>query len=266
MKESSWQKEEAVDLFETSIKSTTSMQSLVYNTYFHRVCSSYVRPNQKVLDLGCGPGLTSQYLHDHGCQVVACDISREMLRRVDINKGNRTIETRLGSAFDLPAVAGEFDAVVSRMCIPHFPNWPDILHEVSRVLNRGGYFIYSFNNSEHYRRAKALYRVDREALGVTDERRYPEYYYAHVSCRKLKGIAASAGLTVSRIIPVNLFSDNAIYCGALGRDKYLEMRKSLDNMLKRESVRDFILWFEENVVSHLPPDETYSNITILRKG
>ena len=99
----------------------------------------------RALDLGCGGGHVSFALAPLAAEVIAYDLSTEMLdavRSTALRRGLPNIETVCGPAETLPFGDGEFDLVVSRFSAHH---WRDVargLAEARRVLQRGGVAIF----------------------------------------------------------------------------------------------------------------------------
>ncbi len=99
------------------------------------------RPEARVLDLGCGAGHVSFQVAALAGEVVAYDLSAEMLAVVAQSAAERglgNIATEEGQAESLPFADGEFDFVFSRYSTHH---WRDVglaLREVRRVLKPGG--------------------------------------------------------------------------------------------------------------------------------
>jgi SAM-dependent methyltransferase len=95
----------------------------------------------RVLDLGCGAGHVSFHVAPHVREVVAYDLSSEMLdvvARAAAERGIDNIVTKQGVAEHLPFDNSSFDYVFSRYSAHH---WRDIdagLRETARVLRRGG--------------------------------------------------------------------------------------------------------------------------------
>ncbi|AML59833.1 SAM-dependent methyltransferase YafE [Serratia rubidaea] len=98
-------------------------------------------PQARVLDLGCGAGHASFTAAAQVAQVVAYDLSAQMLAVVAQAahaRGLDNIQTQQGMAETLPFADGEFDLVISRYSAHH---WHDVglaLREVKRVLKPGG--------------------------------------------------------------------------------------------------------------------------------
>lgn len=96
---------------------------------------------KKVLDIGCGTGRSIGDLKKIGAEVVAADISEEMLKRA--KKKFSDIETVLADICDLPFENESFDAVIAMFLIVHLRNLDEAFSEVYRVIKPGGVFILS---------------------------------------------------------------------------------------------------------------------------
>jgi len=94
----------------------------------------------KALDLGCGPGHVSFAAAPHVGELVAYDVSAEMLKIVSATaaaKSIANIRTRQGPVERLPFVDGAFDCVLSRFSAHHW-DFSTGLREASRVTRAGG--------------------------------------------------------------------------------------------------------------------------------
>ncbi len=95
----------------------------------------------RLLDLGCGAGHVSFHCAPLVKQVVAYDLSQQMLDVVASaarERGLGNVDTQLGPAERLPFVDGEFDYVFSRYSAHHWSDFGLALREVRRVLKPGG--------------------------------------------------------------------------------------------------------------------------------
>jgi ubiquinone/menaquinone biosynthesis C-methylase UbiE len=64
-----------------------------------------------------------------------------MLRRFSVKTVDRNIGLRRSDGFNAPACNNEFDAVIPRIFMQHFPRWIDILREQARVSKRGDHLL-----------------------------------------------------------------------------------------------------------------------------
>jgi SAM-dependent methyltransferase len=99
----------------------------------------------RVLDLGCGGGHVSFHIAPHASQVVAYDMSVDMLNAVShmaADKGLRNIVTRQGVAETLPFPDKSFDMVASRFTAHHWQDFAAGLREARRVLKDNGLAVF----------------------------------------------------------------------------------------------------------------------------
>ncbi|MDB5395436.1 MAG: SAM-dependent methyltransferase, partial [Rhodospirillales bacterium] len=102
-------------------------------------------PTARILDLGCGGGHVSFHMAPYAGQLVAYDMSIDMLNAVSrtaADKGLRNIITRQGVAEKLPFPDRTFDMVVSRFTAHHWQDFAAGLREARRVLTNGGQAVF----------------------------------------------------------------------------------------------------------------------------
>jgi ubiquinone/menaquinone biosynthesis C-methylase UbiE len=107
---------------------------------------SFLRPDMRILEFGCGTGTTA--IHHAPCvqQVDAIDISENML---EIGRGKAraagvdNITFTLGTLADFNAEEASFDAVLGLNVIHLLPDRQAALAEVARILKPGGIFVSS---------------------------------------------------------------------------------------------------------------------------
>jgi SAM-dependent methyltransferase len=98
-------------------------------------------PEARVLDLGCGGGHVTFHVAPHVREVVAYDLSPEMLDvvgRAATGRGLGNVTTKQGVVESLPFDAGSFDLVLSRFSAHHWRDFEAGLREAARVLKPGG--------------------------------------------------------------------------------------------------------------------------------
>ena len=98
-----------------------------------------------MLDIGCGGGATLKRLlkRSEGAKVYGIDISEESVakaRRVNAKVLDKQVFVTQGSAEKLPYEDGKFDLVTAVETVYFWPNLPDCLKEVKRVMKPGGRF------------------------------------------------------------------------------------------------------------------------------
>ena len=104
---------------------------------------------ERILDLGCGEGYNARILARQGAKVVGIDASREMIRlaREKEREEPLGIEYHVADAARLSMFAhSSFDIVVAFMSLMDIPDLDGDLREVSRVLKKGGRFLFSITH------------------------------------------------------------------------------------------------------------------------
>lgn len=99
----------------------------------------------RVLDLGCGAGHVSFQVAPLAGEVVAYDLSPDMLAVVADTaaaRGLGNVTTQQGAAERLPFADASFDAVFSRYSAHHWSDLAQALREVRRVLRPGGLLAF----------------------------------------------------------------------------------------------------------------------------
>lgn len=95
----------------------------------------------RVLDLGCGGGHLTFNISPLVKEIVAYDLSQEMLgvvERAARERGLHNVTTQQGTVEKLPFGDGGFDVVMSRFSAHHWHNLDAGLREAGRVLKPGG--------------------------------------------------------------------------------------------------------------------------------
>ncbi len=98
-----------------------------------------------MLDIGCGGGATLKRLlkRSKGAQVYGIDISEESVakaRKVNAKVLDRQVFVTQGSAEKLPYEDNKFDLVTAVETVYFWPDLPNCLKEVRRVVKPGGRF------------------------------------------------------------------------------------------------------------------------------
>ncbi|MCX8147449.1 MAG: class I SAM-dependent methyltransferase [Candidatus Woesearchaeota archaeon] len=114
-------------------------------------------PYEKLLDVGCGTGITSQW----GCNVTGVDPSKKLLEKAK-QKGIKTV---LAEAENMPFRDNEFDIVISVTAIQNFNDIEKGLKEIKRVGK--GRFVLTFLKKSEKRdfilnTIRKLFKIEKE--------------------------------------------------------------------------------------------------------
>jgi ubiquinone/menaquinone biosynthesis C-methylase UbiE len=102
-----------------------------------------LRPEDHVLDVGCGPGALIQALAAHVTNgiVAGVDLSPLMLQQATRRNaemiGAGRVQLQQGSALALPFTDASFDTVLSANSVPFWPDQLAGVQEIRRVLKPG---------------------------------------------------------------------------------------------------------------------------------
>ena len=102
-----------------------------------------IPPPARVLDAGCGWGVTLEALEERGYRASGLDVSRQALERLD-RPDRRLIEADLTRPFGSAAIAhAAFDAVLALDVIEHLDDDRAALASLGRLVRPGGLMIVS---------------------------------------------------------------------------------------------------------------------------
>lgn len=105
---------------------------------------SDVRPPARVVDLGCGTGISSRALAGFGYAVIGVDPNADMLERARAESSTPSIEWRLGECTATGLEPASVDLVVAAQAFHWFPIEPTVA-ECKRVLRPGHPFAALWN-------------------------------------------------------------------------------------------------------------------------
>lgn len=110
-----------------------------------KMLSNHIRPGMKVLELGCGTGYFTRELSRCGAEIVAVDVSPELLEiaRTDCPAGNVRYEIQNACALSYPDAC--FDSIVGSSVLHHL-DIKEALTEIHRVLKEGGTIYFTEPN------------------------------------------------------------------------------------------------------------------------
>jgi ubiquinone/menaquinone biosynthesis C-methylase UbiE len=103
----------------------------------------HLRPDMRLLDVGCGPGSITRGLAEHlsAGKVVGLDLSRDTLegaRRDAAARGLQNLRYEEGSVYELPFPDSSFDVAYAHQVLQHLRERGLALREMLRVVKPGG--------------------------------------------------------------------------------------------------------------------------------
>jgi ubiquinone/menaquinone biosynthesis C-methylase UbiE len=101
-------------------------------------------PDDRLLDVACGPGLVVCALAPHVQAATGIDVTPAMLeraRKLAADKGLANVAWRQGDVYALPYADASFTIVTTRFSVHHFLDPASVLREMARVCAPGGRVI-----------------------------------------------------------------------------------------------------------------------------
>jgi len=116
---------------------------------------------KNVLEIGCGTGKNTVWLSTKAKQVMAVDLSEEMLAKAKSKINSDTVQF-IHADITVPWVFAEknYDLVTFSLVLEHIQNLDHIFSEVSKNLNKGGYvYIGELHPFKQYSGSKARFET-----------------------------------------------------------------------------------------------------------
>ena len=110
------------------------------------ITQSYFKPDWSVFEFGCGTGSTAIVHSPYVKQILATDISDEMIAIAEQKtqaQGITNISFQQGTLDSLPLNPESFDAVLGLNILHLLPNVDETINRVNQLLKPGGIFVSS---------------------------------------------------------------------------------------------------------------------------
>ncbi|MBA7480177.1 Ubiquinone biosynthesis O-methyltransferase, mitochondrial [subsurface metagenome] len=173
----------------------------------------YLRPDMRVLDIGCGDGAFSLYIANKGNEVLGIDISEKAID--DAQKGAELLGIRNASFkatdFLYAEFQGKFDFVILNHVLEHLTNDRVFLQKIHELLVPGGilYFGVPSDKAPLHQLKLKLYKKDAYDYSLGHLRRYTE--------SSLSSILEMEGFEVMEIRGRGGILREILYCTQIGR-------------------------------------------------
>jgi SAM-dependent methyltransferase len=110
-----------------------------------KMLSSHLMPGMTVLELGCGTGTFTRELARSGADIIAIDVSPELLEIARANYSAPNVHYQTENAYALSYPDAAFDSVVGSSVLHHL-EVEEALRNIYRVLKPGGTIFFTEPN------------------------------------------------------------------------------------------------------------------------
>lgn len=119
-----------------------------YDSYSHDVifgmCFEYVKPNDKLLDLGIGTGLSSIHFSNIGLKVYGLDRDEDMLNRCRSKSFAVELKQHDLTQNQIPYPDKFFNHIVCGGVLHFIDDLEQLFSEITRVTTKGSIFAFTF--------------------------------------------------------------------------------------------------------------------------
>jgi len=166
-----------------------------------RLLLEELKPNAKILELGCGTGRLLEYIASKPFALYGIDMSSGMLdiaRKRFSKNSNGNVLLSIGEASCLDFSSEFFDAVYAILVINLIPNYQQVFDEIARALKPGGLFIFNVPNLAGIYLLGGLYVNLRGQTVTANEagHRYSHWFLPH----EWKNGLNNAGFVVEQVL------------------------------------------------------------------
>lgn len=145
-----WNEMSAIDIDAQGLRPTARDPYL--QEAIEAIIERHLEPKMKVLDIGCGDGVSTVRFAQKSQKIVGTDFIDRYVKKAQAYARQKSVKNavfRQGNVLDLKKISdefGSFDAAITIRCLINLPTWEDqsiALREIAQVLKPGGLYIFS---------------------------------------------------------------------------------------------------------------------------
>lgn len=118
----------------------------LYNNTYDFFCDAIVKPNAKLLEIGCGPGNITKYLLNKNADfdILGIDIAPNMVELA--KKNNPAADFVVMDTREMNTLTSKFDGIIAGFCLPYLSQTEcdDLIYNSCELLNNNGVIYFSF--------------------------------------------------------------------------------------------------------------------------
>jgi ubiquinone/menaquinone biosynthesis C-methylase UbiE len=126
--------------------------------------AAQVRDGMKVLDAGCGNGVTAiELARRHKIQLTGIDLAEQMVAAAAEMAANQTllgsVRFQVGDVLNLSGFPRDFDLIYTERVLINLPDWPQqrqAIADIIRLLRPGGLYVMCENSQDGLEEMNAL--------------------------------------------------------------------------------------------------------------
>lgn len=158
--------------------------------------------NEKILEIGCGPGIWTQLIAKNCFELVAIDISKEMIDKVKNYVKDNNVKFINCNFLDFE-VNEKFDKIFSVRVIEYIPNKIKLFKKISKLLVPNGELVIITKTKksiwDYYKKLKVFLRFYNRNK-FNEVRQYS--WFENLSLKFLKSLIKQNNLSILNISPV----------------------------------------------------------------
>ena len=108
------------------------------HTKIKKDLSGIIKKGMSVLDLGCGPGITTKYIAELGAKVIGVDLSPKLIEFAKVNSAHKNAEYFIGDITSFDLGKKPFDVICLIDVMEHIPREkiPNLLRNIERYAHQ----------------------------------------------------------------------------------------------------------------------------------